>query len=88
MRAHLDANSLDNCASCGNWSVFDLSDLSVCSEQQPCQHGATCVMEDSGDYTCLCPEGFHGRNCQLKVGPCHQRRCVLFTPSVLSAPDL
>uniref|UniRef100_A0A3Q3W7C4 EGF-like domain-containing protein n=1 Tax=Mola mola TaxID=94237 RepID=A0A3Q3W7C4_MOLML len=49
-------------------------DLSVCSEQQPCQHGATCVMEDSGDYACLCPEGFHGRNCQLKVGPCHQRR--------------
>ncbi|GLD56016.1 protein delta homolog 2 [Lates japonicus] len=49
-------------------------DLSVCSEQQPCQNGATCVMEDSGEYTCLCPEGFHGRDCQLKTGPCHQRR--------------
>eukprot|EP00064_Thunnus_orientalis_P022997 superscaffoldBa00008281_g23221 len=49
-------------------------DLHVCSEQQPCQNGATCVMEDSGEYTCLCPEGFHGRNCQLKTGPCHQRR--------------
>uniref|UniRef100_A0A4W6CM00 Delta like non-canonical Notch ligand 2 n=1 Tax=Lates calcarifer TaxID=8187 RepID=A0A4W6CM00_LATCA len=48
--------------------------LSVCSEQQPCQNGATCVMEDSGEYTCLCPEGFHGRDCQLKTGPCHQRR--------------
>lgn len=54
--------------------VFDVSDLSVCSEQQPCQNGATCVMEDSGEYTCLCPEGFHGRDCQLKTGPCHQRR--------------
>ncbi|XP_026165547.1 protein delta homolog 2 isoform X2 [Mastacembelus armatus] len=49
-------------------------DLFVCSEQQPCQNGATCVMEDSGEYTCLCPVGFHGRNCQLKTGPCHQRR--------------
>ncbi|XP_038586164.1 protein delta homolog 2 [Micropterus salmoides] len=49
-------------------------DLSVCSEQQPCRNGATCVLEDSGEYTCLCPDGFHGRDCQLKTGPCHQRR--------------
>ncbi|KAF7642793.1 hypothetical protein LDENG_00250580, partial [Lucifuga dentata] len=49
-------------------------DLHVCWKQQPCQNGATCVMEDSGEYSCLCPEGFHGRNCQLKTGPCHQRR--------------
>uniref|UniRef100_A0A3Q1KD05 EGF-like domain-containing protein n=2 Tax=Anabas testudineus TaxID=64144 RepID=A0A3Q1KD05_ANATE len=49
-------------------------DLLVCSEQQPCHNGATCVMEDSGDYTCLCPAGFHGKDCQLKTGPCHQRR--------------
>lgn len=52
----------------------NVSDLSVCSQQQPCLHAATCVMEDSGEYTCMCPEGFHGRNCQLRAGPCHQRR--------------
>ncbi|XP_067367399.1 protein delta homolog 2 isoform X2 [Channa argus] len=51
-------------------------DLFVCLEEQPCQNGATCVMEDSGEYTCLCPEGFHGRNCQLKTGPCHQSRSL------------
>ncbi|XP_072247537.1 uncharacterized protein dlk2 [Leuresthes tenuis] len=51
-------------------------DLSVCSQQQPCQNGATCVMEDSGDFTCLCPEGFHGPNCQRRTGPCHQRRSL------------
>ncbi|XP_028983550.1 protein delta homolog 2 [Betta splendens] len=49
-------------------------DLMVCAAQQPCQHGATCVVEASGEYACVCPEGFHGRNCQLKAGPCHQRR--------------
>uniref|UniRef100_A0A3Q3J494 EGF-like domain-containing protein n=1 Tax=Monopterus albus TaxID=43700 RepID=A0A3Q3J494_MONAL len=49
-------------------------DLSVCLEQRPCENGATCVMEDSGEYTCLCADSFHGRNCQLKAGPCHQRR--------------
>ncbi|XP_031734692.1 protein delta homolog 2 isoform X1 [Anarrhichthys ocellatus] len=49
-------------------------DLSVCSEQPPCQNGATCVMEDNAEYTCLCAHGFHGRDCQLKTGPCHLRR--------------
>lgn len=49
-------------------------DLAVCSEQQPCQHGATCLLEDSGDYSCLCPAGFHGRSCQLRAGPCLRSR--------------
>ncbi|XP_029690686.1 protein delta homolog 2 isoform X1 [Takifugu rubripes] len=49
-------------------------DLSVCSEKQPCRHGATCVIEDNGEYACMCPEGFYGRNCELRAGPCHQRR--------------
>ncbi|TNM99378.1 hypothetical protein fugu_012411 [Takifugu bimaculatus] len=33
-------------------------DLSMCSEKQPCRHGATCVIEDNGEYACMCPEGF------------------------------
>ncbi|XP_017289947.1 protein delta homolog 2 isoform X2 [Kryptolebias marmoratus] len=49
-------------------------DLSVCSQGQPCQNNATCVMEDSGDFTCLCPEGFHGPTCQKRTGPCYWRR--------------
>ncbi|KAF6731987.1 delta-like protein 2 [Oryzias melastigma] len=49
-------------------------DLSVCSSQQPCQNGATCTMKDNGDFTCLCPQGFHGRLCQRRSGPCHQSR--------------
>nr|XP_043901328.1 protein delta homolog 2 [Solea senegalensis] len=49
-------------------------DLSVCSRLRPCQNGASCVTEDSGEYACLCPDSFHGRNCHLKAGPCHQRR--------------
>uniref|UniRef100_A0A3B3DXS0 Delta-like 2 homolog (Drosophila) n=1 Tax=Oryzias melastigma TaxID=30732 RepID=A0A3B3DXS0_ORYME len=46
----------------------------VCSSQQPCQNGATCTMKDNGDFTCLCPQGFHGRLCQRRSGPCHQSR--------------
>ncbi|XP_056147398.1 protein delta homolog 2 [Lampris incognitus] len=49
-------------------------DIHVCSKEEPCQNGGTCVTEDSGEYICLCVLGFHGRNCQMKTGPCHQRR--------------
>uniref|UniRef100_A0A667XCA8 Delta like non-canonical Notch ligand 2 n=1 Tax=Myripristis murdjan TaxID=586833 RepID=A0A667XCA8_9TELE len=48
--------------------------IHVCSREKPCQNGATCVLDGGGEYSCLCPEGFHGRNCQLKAGPCHRRR--------------
>lgn len=71
--------------------IFSVSDLFVCAEQQPCQNGATCLMEDSGKYTCVCPEGFHGTNCQLKAGPCHQRRSgpvPVLTPISTSTLDL
>ncbi|KAM4607971.1 protein delta homolog 2 [Polymixia lowei] len=49
-------------------------DVLLCSKEEPCQNGATCLMEDSGEYSCLCPDGFHGKNCHLKTGPCTQRR--------------
>ncbi|KAK5909015.1 hypothetical protein CgunFtcFv8_017023 [Champsocephalus gunnari] len=49
-------------------------DLQVCSQRPPCLNEASCVMEDSGDYSCVCPEGFHGRDCELKTGPCLQSR--------------
>ncbi|KAM8852639.1 protein delta homolog 2 [Synchiropus picturatus] len=50
-------------------------DLQACS-QLPCLNGATCVIEDTGDYSCLCPPGFHGNHCQLKTGPCRTGRSL------------
>ncbi|XP_054653855.1 protein delta homolog 2 isoform X1 [Dunckerocampus dactyliophorus] len=48
-------------------------DLDACS-RQPCHNGATCVMDDGGEFTCVCPPDFYGPNCQLKAGPCLQNR--------------
>ncbi|XP_068457909.1 protein delta homolog 2 [Clinocottus analis] len=49
-------------------------DLSLCAVRPPCRNGATCVMEAGSGYGCLCAAGFTGRDCQLKTGPCTQRR--------------
>ncbi|XP_028580146.2 protein delta homolog 2 isoform X1 [Podarcis muralis] len=45
-------------------------DVHVCEHQTPCQNGAQCVYDRDGEYSCLCLEGFHGKNCELKTGPC------------------
>uniref|UniRef100_W5NJ49 Delta like non-canonical Notch ligand 2 n=1 Tax=Lepisosteus oculatus TaxID=7918 RepID=W5NJ49_LEPOC len=49
-------------------------DIYVCSNQLPCLNGATCIANEDAEYTCFCPEGFHGRHCQLKIGPCERTR--------------
>lgn len=51
-------------------------DIHVCENEKPCQNGATCFLNDAGEYNCLCPEGFHGKNCELKTGPCHKIKWV------------
>uniref|UniRef100_A0A8K9XXI6 Protein delta homolog 2 n=1 Tax=Oncorhynchus mykiss TaxID=8022 RepID=A0A8K9XXI6_ONCMY len=47
-------------------------DIHVCTNEAPCQNGATCYTNISGEYSCLCPNGFYGRNCEHKTGPCHK----------------
>ncbi|XP_076141368.1 uncharacterized protein dlk2 [Alosa pseudoharengus] len=49
-------------------------DIHVCSKEKPCQNGATCVTDETGDYSCLCPDGFHGNHCQLRMGPCYSTK--------------
>ncbi|XP_063300241.1 protein delta homolog 2 [Pelobates fuscus] len=45
-------------------------DIYICEHSHPCQNEAECLIEADGDYSCLCPELFHGKNCELKRGPC------------------
>lgn len=73
----MSANDLIT-AHCLTWQLcFVPADIYVCSREEPCQNGATCVLNDSGEYQCLCPEGFHGRDCKLKTGPCQKTKWVM-----------
>ncbi|XP_017319627.2 protein delta homolog 2 isoform X3 [Ictalurus punctatus] len=61
------------CTCLDGWTGrFCDKDIHVCENEKPCQNGATCFLNDAGEYNCLCPEGFHGKNCELKTGPCHK----------------
>uniref|UniRef100_A0A8D2P8I8 Protein delta homolog 2 n=1 Tax=Zosterops lateralis melanops TaxID=1220523 RepID=A0A8D2P8I8_ZOSLA len=44
-------------------------DIHICEHQSPCQNGAQCIYDRDGEYSCLCPEGFHGKDCEMKTGP-------------------
>ena len=41
-------------------------DLNFCTNNKPCHNGATCF-NTGKDYTCSCPIGFTGRNCEQRV---------------------
>ncbi|NXP37310.1 DLK2 protein, partial [Leiothrix lutea] len=53
-------------------NVFFPSDIHICEHQSPCQNGAQCIYDRDGEYSCLCPEGFHGKDCEMKTGPCEK----------------
>ena len=56
-----------------------MSFISVSAERRacdssPCQNGATCV--NSGDrYTCSCPDGWDGMNCENNINDCTPHPC-------------
>lgn len=43
----------------------------------PCKNGATCkaVDESASEYSCICPIGFQGANCEDRLDPCDSNPC-------------
>ena len=52
-----------------------LIDLRPCERRSPCQNGATCRNDGRGGYTCSCPPGYEGTNCQSEVNECLPNPC-------------
>ena len=51
-------------------------DLNFCTNHRPCQNGASCY-NTGDDYTCSCPIGFSGRNCEVRVeNKCLESPCL------------
>lgn len=38
----------------------------ICTDVNYCLNGGTCVLNESGQMLCLCPEGFYGARCQTR----------------------
>lgn len=75
---------------CTHWFML-YSDLDPCSTS-PCLHGGTCN-STGGIYTCSCPAGFHGVNCEqgktLTVFPLFcLRYCIHINYKMLSLISL
>lgn len=47
---------------------------SVCAPN-PCQNGGSCT-QNGGSYTCACPSGYSGTNCEIHADICTPNPCV------------
>ncbi|KAG1672483.1 Neurogenic locus protein delta [Nymphon striatum] len=46
--------------------LFCNQDLNYCTNHKPCKNGGTCTNTGQGSYTCSCPEGFTGTDCEVR----------------------
>lgn len=68
-------------------------DLNFCTNNRPCQNGGTCTNTGEGAYTCTCPIGFTGKNCETEVDNCRIQPCenggtcqVRIKPTIVTKP--
>uniref|UniRef100_A0A8C6KIB9 Delta-like protein n=1 Tax=Nothobranchius furzeri TaxID=105023 RepID=A0A8C6KIB9_NOTFU len=55
--------------------LFCNQDLNYCTHHKPCLNGATCTNTGQGSYTCSCPPGYTGANCEIQVSECSGNPC-------------
>lgn len=64
------------CACDEGWGgLFCNQDLNYCTNHRPCKNGATCFNTAPGSYSCQCPPGFSGTNCEIINDTCATTPC-------------
>ncbi|XP_044257277.1 neurogenic locus protein delta [Tribolium madens] len=56
--------------------LFCNQDLNFCTNHKPCRNGGTCFNTGQGSYTCSCPAGYTGTNCELPLHDCAKTPCL------------
>lgn len=56
--------------------LFCNQDLNFCTNHKPCHNGGTCTNTGQGSYTCKCPPGYTGVDCEVKIKDCTANPCL------------
>ncbi|XP_072165055.1 protein jagged-1b-like [Diadema setosum] len=51
-------------------------DLDFCATHRPCQNNGLCANEGPNEYSCRCPAGFEGLNCEFVQQACDSYPCA------------
>ncbi|XP_060536934.1 neurogenic locus protein delta [Cylas formicarius] len=66
-----------NCLCDEGWGgLFCNQDLNFCTNHKPCRNGGTCFNTGQGSYTCSCPPGFNGTDCEIPADDCTRTPCL------------
>ncbi|XP_071498142.1 fibropellin-3-like [Diadema antillarum] len=57
------------------WNITYIADIDSCFETNPCQNGGTCL-DGFFDYSCMCPAGYSGSNCETDIDECMSDPCM------------